>query len=58
MRGFGDEPPYWAVVLDLSETYGIAPWDFEERCTPEWFHRMIMRRDEVIRKMNKAGHNG
>jgi hypothetical protein len=42
------------VILDLSETYGIAPWEFEEQCTPEWFHRMIVRREEIIKQMEKA----
>ena len=44
MRGGKAAPPDWAVVIQLSREYGIAPWQFEEQCTAEWWARLIAYR--------------
>ena len=58
MRGGRAAPPEWAVVIQLSKEYGIPPWEFEERCTAEWWKRIVTYRmvesDEIERR-NKRG---
>ena len=59
MRGGRAAPPAWAIVILLSKEYGIPPWEFEERCTAEWWKRVIAYRmvegDEVKRRERKRG---
>ena len=53
MRGGRAAPPDWAVVLQLSKEYGIPPWEFEERCTAEWWKRIIAYRTAEFEQMKR-----
>ncbi len=58
MRGGRAAPPEWAVVIQLAKEYGIPPWEFEERCTAEWWGRIVSYRmveSEEIARRNKRG---
>ena len=59
MRSGRAAPPDWAVVIQLSKEYGIPPWEFEERCTAEWWKRIVAYRmiesEERTRREKKRG---
>jgi len=59
MRGGRAAPPEWVIVLQLSKEYNIPPWEFEERCTAEWWKRILTYRmidfEESQRREKKRG---
>lgn len=51
-KGPKSTPPWWAVVISLSKEYGIPPWEFEEQCNAEWWHRIVEYRKEEAKSLD------
>jgi hypothetical protein len=45
--------PEWVVTLEMSETWGIPPWQVEDEASQYWVERFLFYRSEIAKERKR-----